>query len=477
MIGSNNVLEMKDEKLAKDFQAFIKNSNDEFINNDLIPFLRIPSNTLNQEGVLKAKNVLISYISDFCSEIKEYPGEINPLILAKVEGRIKDVLLIYMMYDTQPINKEKEWISPPFKALINVLPPPLDILGKCIVARGAYNSKTPLICFLNVVKALKKQNSLPISLLLLFDGEEEMGSPTLLKFLEKNDFLFDDCVDAYYPSIKQGIGGTAVLKLGYKGILSLTIKVYTENKEPHSAFSAMIPNPALDLISLLNTIYFNNEFQIESLKVPYKLTEEEELITNDLLEQINIENIKKKAGIVQVLENDYEQSFINYLFKPTFNISLISTSKYLEEGTKNYVPSQAICNIDIRFAHDVSVQEIFEEIKEKIDEFAKKSKSQIELIRNIGYEGSRVKKNSILVKSLFESFKRLGVPIEIWPLSAAAAPLSVIQGELGLNFIVGGLGIGGFAHSPNEFVQLDSIINTRLSFYYFLRTYSKLIEN
>ena len=97
----------------------------------------------------------------------------------------------------------------------------------------------------------------------------------------------------------------------------------------------------------------------------------------------------------------------------------------------------------------------------------------IQLIRNVGYEGSRVNKNSNLVVSKIESLKLLGVSTEIWPLSAAAAPLSKIQKELNLDFISGGLGIGGFAHSPNEFIQLDSIINTRLSFYCFLKIYSE----
>ncbi|MFX1259204.1 MAG: hypothetical protein ACFFAN_15225, partial [Promethearchaeota archaeon] len=89
-----------------------------------------------------------------------------------------------------------------------------------------------------------------------------------------------------------------------------------------------------------------------------------------------------------------------------------------------------------------------------------------------GYEGSRVLKDSNLVRSLIKSFEKLNVQTEIWPLSAAAAPLSIIQKELGLNFIVGGLGIGGFAHSPNEFIQVDSILNIRLSNYYFLKNYT-----
>ena len=464
---------MKNQNLFSKIEETLKNSNKFFIENDLIPFLKIPSNTLNKEGVNEAKKFLISYISNYTEDIQEYPGKINPLILARVEGKLKEALLIYMMYDTQPINEESEWIGKPFGAEIKILPEPLDTLGKCIIARGAYNSKTPLLCFLNVVKILKEKEPLPISLLLLFDGEEEIGSPTLLNFLENNKNAFKHCIDCYYPSTKQDLRGLSVLKLGYKGILSLTISVTSENKEPHSAFSSMIPNPTTDLISLLNTIYSNNEFQIDCLKEPYELSEEEQAIINDLFKTIDVEKIKKKAGIVQTIEEDPKSAFINYIFNPTFNISTLK-SGFLENGTKNYVPNQALCNIDIRFAHNTSINVIFKEIKEKVENYSKKSKCQIELIKNVGYEGSRVKTNSNLVSSEIESSRLLGISTEIWPLSAAAAPLSKIQKELELDFISGGLGIGGFAHSPNEFIQLESIINARLSFYYFLKIYSEL---
>ena len=455
----------------------ISNSNKDFIENELRPFLRIQSNTLNYEGITLAKNYLISYISEFSEEVNEYKGEINPLIIARIEGEIKEPLLIYMMYDTQPISKEKEWISNPFGAEIKILPPPLDNLGNCIIARGAYNSKTPLLCFLNVVKILKKKDCLPISLVLLFDGDEEKGSPSLLKFLENKNQrkLFKSCIDAYYPSTKQDLSQKSVLKLGYKGILSLTIKISSRNKEPHSAFSGMIPNPASDLVSLLNTIYSNNEFHINSLKSSYVLMAEEQSLIETLMKELDLDKIKKKAGINQTIEEDPQKAFINYLYKPTFNISTLK-SGFLEEGIKNYVPNQAMCNIDIRFAHKVSTDEILKEIKEKIENFSKKTKNQIEMTINMGYESSRVKKDSALVKSLIKSAEILDFSTELWPLSAAAAPLSKIQKILGLDFITGGLGIGGFAHSANEFVQYDSIINNRLSNYYFLKNYSKLIK-
>jgi acetylornithine deacetylase/succinyl-diaminopimelate desuccinylase-like protein len=448
-------------------------SNQIFIEKELRPFLKIPSFTLNKQGIQETKDFIISYINDFADNVTEYQGITNPLILAKVEGKIKDRLLIYMMYDTQPINNEKEWIANPFGAEIHTLNSPLDVLGECIIARGAYNSKTPLLSFLNVVRELKKNNELSISLLFLFDGEEEIGSPTLLKFIEEKKELFKDCVDIYYPSPKQDLNGKSIIKLGYKGILSLTINVSTKNKEPHSAFSAMIPNPATDLISILSSIYSDDEFHIEILKKPYDMTKEEELVLNELINKLDFQGIKEKAGIVQTREIDAKINFFNYLFNPTFNISTLK-SGFLEEGLKNYVPNKATCNIDIRFAHNVSTDRIFKEIKEKVEKFNKSSNSEIKLVKNIGYEGSRVSKDSSLVKSLIESANKLEVETEIWPISAAAAPLSKIQKVLGLNFGTGGLGIGGSAHSANEFIQYKSIINTRLSYYYFLQEYSEL---
>ncbi|MHA2088809.1 MAG: M20/M25/M40 family metallo-hydrolase, partial [Promethearchaeota archaeon] len=407
----------------------LKITNEKFIETALIPFLQISSETLNSEGIIKAKDFIISYISDFCDEITEYPGEINPLILAKVIGNSPKCLLVYMMYDTQPISRGNEWISNPYEARIQNLPPPLDVMGNCIIARGAYNSKTPLICFLNILKLLRNESKLPFSLLLLFDGEEEMGSPSLLKILENNKNMFKDCIDIYYPSAKQNLNGKSILKLGYKGILSITLKVTSKNKEPHSAFSAIIPNPTIDLVALLNNIYSKDQFLIDCLKKPYNLSKEEHLLIDGLMKTVDLKQIKEKAGILHTHETDPRIFFMKYLFDPTFNISTLK-SGFMKEGIKNFIPNKAFCNIDIRFAHKISENVIFKEIKEKVEEFSHNSKSKIEIIKNIGYESSRVTKDSRLVQSLIESANNLGVETEIWPISAAAAPLTVIQNIL-----------------------------------------------
>ena len=464
---------MNHELTLRYLEEILKKSNEQFIHDELIPFLKISSNTLNKEGIMKARDYILNYISDFCESIEEIEGDINPILLARVNGNSNDTVLIYMMYDTQPINKENEWMSAPFGAEIHDLPPPLDILGSCIVARGAYNSKTPMLCFLNVIKILKQKKKLPFSLLLVIDGEEEKGSPTLLKLLENNKDKFKNCIDAFYPSTKQELNGKAVIKLGYKGIVSLKLRIYTKNKEPHSAFSPIIPNPASELIQFLKLLYSNNKIQINCLKNPYVLSLEEESIMNELIDRIDFQKVLEKAGIITILEDNYRKAIFDLLFTPSFNISTLK-SGFLDKGSKHYVPNEATCNIDIRFTHDVSINAIFKDIQNIVNDYLINSKSKIELSLNLGYERSRVKRNSKIIQSLESCFEKLGVETQFWPISPAAAPLSKIQAILGINFVVGGLGIGGYAHSPNEFIQIKSILRSRLSYFHFLNIYSNI---
>ncbi|MBD3342496.1 MAG: M20/M25/M40 family metallo-hydrolase [Candidatus Lokiarchaeota archaeon] len=458
-------------KINQELIQKIKKNENRFILQELSPFLKIKSNTLNQEGVLQAKEFIIDYIKDIAEHIKIVEGVHNPMILADVAGPTKQSLLIYMMYDTQPIDKPEDWISEPFGAEVKTLTPPLDRLGSCIIARGAYNSKTPLLCFLSLIKYLKKYDQLPISLTLLFDGEEEIGSPTLLNFLKTKKDRFENCVDVYYPAAKQNLEGTSVIKLGYKGILSFSLKIFSGNQEVHSSFSSMIPNPAYDLVSVLNRIYSNGKYLLNCFNQDYQPSDEEIDILNDLTGKIDIELIKNKAGISETRDKTVKKLFREYLYNPTFNISSLK-SGFLGSGIKNTVPNEAMCKIDIRFAHDIKSDNIFNEIEEKVSDYSNKGNSHIEITKNTSYEGFRVSPKSILVKSFIEASKMLRIPLEIWPMSAAAAPLSKIVDELNsINFITGGLGIGGYAHAPNEFIQIESIKNARIFYYYFLKNY------
>ncbi|MGB9895908.1 MAG: peptidase M20, partial [Thermoproteota archaeon] len=117
-------------------------------------FVRQPSISAENKGVQEAARLLASYFEKIgCQNVEVVPTKGHPVVYAELDSKAKTTLLVYMMYDTQPIDDEKLWISPPFEA--NIVP--LDLpSGKvsALVGRGSVNSKGPLITFINAVEAI-----------------------------------------------------------------------------------------------------------------------------------------------------------------------------------------------------------------------------------------------------------------------------------------------------------------------------------
>jgi acetylornithine deacetylase/succinyl-diaminopimelate desuccinylase-like protein len=101
------------------------------------------------------------------------PTSGHPAVLGRIEGD-GPTLLRYGMYDVQPAD-EPGWTSPPFAAVTaNV-----SGAGPSIVARGAANSKGSLASFLLALSSARRVTDLPVEIVFLVDGEEELGSPNL----------------------------------------------------------------------------------------------------------------------------------------------------------------------------------------------------------------------------------------------------------------------------------------------------------
>ena len=94
-------------ELNEKFISIIESTNESFIQNELRPFLRIPSNTGNEEGIHEAKDFIRYYLSDVCDDLKVYEGKVNPLMIATVKGHLEQSLLIDTMYYTQPVHREQ----------------------------------------------------------------------------------------------------------------------------------------------------------------------------------------------------------------------------------------------------------------------------------------------------------------------------------------------------------------------------------
>ena len=146
---------------------------------ELAQFLSIPSvSTLSEhdKDVLDAADWVLDQLKRCGFNGKIYPTERHPILLARspeVSGA--PVLLIYGHYDVQPPDPLDEWQTPPFSP---------DIRDGYIYARGATDDKGQFLTYIKAIEAvLGAGQNLPLNLIILAEGEEEIGSPNLEKFL------------------------------------------------------------------------------------------------------------------------------------------------------------------------------------------------------------------------------------------------------------------------------------------------------
>ena len=145
----------------------------------------------------------------------------QPGIFATLDAGAPRTVGIYFMYDVKQVDPS-EWSSPPFEAAIVDKPD----LGKVIVGRGAVNQKGPEASFLAALHAIRGAGrKLPVNLVFVAEGEEEIGSPHFPQIVRRPEVLaaLRKCAGVYIPSAEQDRDGKVTMTLGAKGIVELEL--------------------------------------------------------------------------------------------------------------------------------------------------------------------------------------------------------------------------------------------------------------
>jgi hypothetical protein len=181
-----------------------------------------------------------------------------PGIAAGYDAGAKKTISHYFMYDTQPFD-EKDWSAPPLAANLVDFPP----FGKAIIARGAINSKGPLVAFLNACEAIiAVEGKLPVNILFTCDGEEEQGSPHFHQVLQPYLDRLRKCSAHLGAGPSQNLEGQLSMSLGNKGIAYYELSCHGARwgrgpqKIPiHSSRKAILDSPVWRLVDALRTLY------------------------------------------------------------------------------------------------------------------------------------------------------------------------------------------------------------------------------
>lgn len=424
-------------------------------------FLRMKSISVTGEGITETAKEVKKMIESVGGESEILPTPGNPIVYGKLDEHAKYTLLIYSMYDVLPAD-EPGWISDPWKAEIK----DFCDYGKCIIARGAVNTKSPTAAFFRAILAYKKvRGHLPVNLIFLIEGEEEMSSKSLQEFLEENKEKFKDCDAMFFPSFGEE-NRVALIGMGVKGIVSFELKAKggewggPTKQGIHGCFAAWVNNPIWRLIKALSTMVGEDEKEIkidDFRKNVIPMSEEKEDALEASADLLDEEEWKKAYNVEKFKWPEKGIDLWKKLFKePTLNIDGIRGG-YIGEGSKTLLPSEAIAKMDIRLVPDMDPGEMLELVRKHLDSHGF---SDIEITEyGKSYYPSSVPYSSTSVQTLKEMYELMGRRPQIWPWNPGSAPYYLFGKILGIPYVTGGLGFGSRQHTSNEFCTVQGVLD------------------
>lgn len=383
----------------------------------------------------------------------ETPG--HPGVFGHYDAGAETTLLVYMMYDVQPI--EDNWrIEDPFAGELVE-----DARGTVLMARGATNQKGPQRAFLNAVDAIvKERGSLPVNLFVVAEGEEELGSPNFGAVLEPYLDRLRSADGAFFPMNLQGLDGGAALNLGVRGIIYFELEARggdwggPTQAEIHGSMKSLVDAPALRLVQAIasmtsadgNTITIPGYY--DAVRAP---SLSEQRLVNALARQPN-DQARQRAFAVQRWIDGIEgrDAVLRELFEPTLNINGM-WSGYTGEGMKTILPHQATAKLDSRLPPGLEPDAAYAMIREHLDANGFK---EIELRPLSGYPAASTEVDSPLVQAVIGVLNHYGATPRVAPWLAGSAPFYQFTRVLGLPFVFGGLGHGSGAHAPDEYMLI-----------------------
>ncbi len=309
------------------------------------------------------------------TELHETPG--HPVIVAKnkhVSGR--RTVLLYGHYDVQPVEPLSEWVSPPFEPTIRE--------GR-IYCRGATDNKGQLIAHVSgLAETLAQHNDLPVNLTILFEGEEEIGSPNLKPFLEahRQELACDVVAISDTGMVAEGVG---TFTYGLRGIACMEVKVHGPSIDLHSGiFGGAVANPATMAARLVSTLHdAEGRVQIAGFYDGVRTLQEWERTAWASLGDGAAETLALTGVPALFGEPGYTERECRWA-RPTAEVNGIGGG-YQGEGSKTVIPREAFFKLSFRLVPDQNPARILDLAEAHLREFANKA-VRLEIKR--GHTGS-----------------------------------------------------------------------------------------
>lgn len=392
-------------------------------------------------------------------QVVRVPTAGQPSVFATLDAGAPRTVGLYFMYDVKQADPA-EWSSPPWDAAIVDKPG----FGKALMGRGAVNQKGPQAAALSALRAIQAAGvKLPVNLVLVAEGEEEIGSPHFKEVVLRPEVsaALRRCTGVFMPSASQDPDGGVTVSLGAKGVVELEL-VSTgaawgrgPAKDVHSSTRAFLDSPAFHLVQALATLVTpEGDPAIDGFADAARPPSAAQRAMMDAAAARMKEATFKKTLAAQRWAHDlpWRAALERLWFAPTVNIEGL-VAGYTGPGGKTVLPHRAVAKLDLRLVPDMTFDGAVAALKAHL---ARRGFGDIEVNPSGGYDPTSTDAQAAVIRAELAVYRRAGLDPLFVPRNAGSYPGYVFTGEpLRLPSAHFGLGHGGGAHAPDEYFVLE----------------------
>ena len=364
-------------------------------------------------------------------------------------GADKPTVLVYAHYDVQPVDPLPLWHSEPFEGVIR---------DGNMVARGASDNKAGVWGNLKTFEALLRANgSLPVNIKIMFEGEEESGSPSIEAFVEANkerlqaDLLLN-CDGNLKPEAPQ-------LTYAGRGIVSAEVRVTGPSADIHSGlYGGLVQNPLHVAGKIIGSLH-DDDGRVQLPGYYDSLVEASAAEKARIAAGFQDDQLKAGAGVERFWAEAIAPASERATVYPTLDVNGM-WGGYQGAGNKTIIPAEAGIKITMRLAPDQDPRVVSQLLKRHIESFASDT---VDVSCEIGEEAwyfQLVTDGPWLeaVQSAIEA--TVGSRAQLVRTGGSIPILGVFNRLIGLPITGFGYGDGDGIHSPNEFLRINSFVKS-----------------
>jgi acetylornithine deacetylase/succinyl-diaminopimelate desuccinylase-like protein len=439
----------------------IEKSHDQAVER-LQEWIKQPSIAAENRGVDEGCDLTMRFLREAgFNQVAKIPTDGHPGIFAKLDAGAAKTLGLYFMYDVKQADPA-EWSSPPWAAALVEKPG----LGTVLVGRGAVNQKGPEASFIAALHAMRAAGRrLPVNLVLVAEGEEEIASPHFPQIVNRPEVLaaLKPCVGIFMPSAEQELDGKVTMTLGAKGVVELELVSSGERwgrgprRDIHSSNKARVDSPAWHLVEALVTLVSpdGNDPAIEGFADKARpLSSAEKAMIASAARRLDESVAKKQMGVEHwVHDVSWQEALELLMSRPTVNIEGL-VGGYTGPGGKTILPHRAVAKIDMRLVPDMQASEALAALKAHL---AKHGFGDIEVNMTGGYDPNSTAADASLIRAQTAVYQHHNIDPIVLPRTAGSWPGYVFTNSP-LDLAAGhfGFGHGSGAHAPDEYYVIES---------------------